>query len=329
MSRRLTTEEFIEKAKIVHGDKYDYSKVEYVNTYVKICIICPEHGEFWQSPSNHLQGKGCFKCGYIESGLKNSLSTKVFIEKSKEIHGDFYDYSKVKYINNHTKVCIVCPIHGDFFIRPMDHLQGQGCGRCFNERRHLVKLKSTSCFINEAKIKHCDFYHYSKVKYINNDTKVCIICPKHGEFWQTPHNHLKGQGCPKCNSSKLEQSVRLALFKKINFLEQHSVKNMGNQKLDFYLPDYNIAIECQGKQHFKDDFRKTQNFNFTKQIERDIRKDKICRENGIKLLYYTSPNILLEEYLDNDLFERIYTKDNVFIDIDKLISNIINNNSNE
>ena len=188
MSKRITNEEFVAKAKEVHGDKYDYSKVEYKNNHTKVCIICTEHGEFWQTPSNHLSGKGCAKC----SG-NYKMDTNDFITKAKEIHGDKYDYSKVEYINNNEKVCIICPEHGEFWQTPHNHLKGAGCAKCGGG----VNL-NTNDFIIKAKEIHGDKYDYPKVEYKNNHTKVCIICPEHGEFWQTPSNHLNGCGCPKC-----------------------------------------------------------------------------------------------------------------------------------
>ena len=114
MIKSLTTQEFIERARKVHGDKYDYSKVEYVNNRVKLCIICPIHGEFWQTPNAHLNGQGCSMCGRISQTKKRALSKETFITKARKVHGDKYDYSKVEYVNNRTKVCIICKKHGEF-----------------------------------------------------------------------------------------------------------------------------------------------------------------------------------------------------------------------
>ena len=113
---RKTTEEFIKEAREIHGDKYDYSKVEYKGYSVKVCIICPEHGEFWQVPNSHLKGCGCPSCSKVKR-----LTTEEFIKRSKEIHGNRYDYSKTRYINKRTKVTITCPIHGDFEQNPKKH----------------------------------------------------------------------------------------------------------------------------------------------------------------------------------------------------------------
>ena len=193
-----TTDEFIAKAKKIHGDKYDYSKVEYVNDRTKVCIICPKHGEFWQTPNSHLNGYGCSKCAYEVKGKRRSFSKEEFIKKTRKVHGDKYDYSKVNYVNNYTKVCIICHEHGEFWQTPSAHLRGQGCPKCKSKKQTCT----TDEFIAKAKKIHGDKYDYSKVNYLNRKTKVCIICPDHGEFWQTPNHHLSGCGCPKCGIEK-------------------------------------------------------------------------------------------------------------------------------
>ena len=126
MGKRLTTEEFISKAREVHGDRYDYSKVEYKNAKTKVKIICPIHGVFEQSPDAHLHGQGCQDCGYDS----NKLNQESFIEKAKEKHNDFYDYSKVDFKDKNDKVCIICPRHGEFWQTPYIHLKKHGCTKC-------------------------------------------------------------------------------------------------------------------------------------------------------------------------------------------------------
>ena len=132
MPKKKTKEEFIKEATEKHKGKYDYSKVEYVNNKTKVCIICsnPEHGEFWQSPSVHLRSGGCPKCGQIVRNDSKRLSLLEFIKKSRKVHGDKYDYSKVEYVNAHTKVCIICPEHGKFEQKASAHLSGYGCPKC-------------------------------------------------------------------------------------------------------------------------------------------------------------------------------------------------------
>lgn len=250
----MNTQEFIEKAKRIHGDKYDYSKVEYVNATTKVCIICLEHGEFWQTPNSHLSGKGCLKCATKQT----IFTTEQFIEKAREVHGNKYDYSKVKYVSGNQEVCIICPEHGEFWQKPYNHLKGKGCQKCvgrgltrddviskfkkihgdkydysqvdFGDKVKLTKKVCIICpehgefwqkpqvhlmgcgcgkcgkvykmtneeFIEKAREVHGDKYDYSKTTYKNSETKVCIICPEHGEFWKTPYDHLKGQGCMRC-----------------------------------------------------------------------------------------------------------------------------------
>ena len=198
----LTTEQFIKKSQQIHNNKYDYSKVEYINNRTKVCIICPEHGEFWQTPHSHLSGCGCCKCKYDQSKQRLLLTTEDFINKAIQIHGDKYTYSKVNYIGAEEKVCIICPKHGEFWQTPSGHLSGYGCPKCYDERRGANLRDDLTTFISKAKQIHGDKYDYSKVKYINNRTKVCIICPEHGEFWQIPNSHLNGNGCSSCKGLK-------------------------------------------------------------------------------------------------------------------------------
>lgn len=201
-------ERFIERANAIHNNKYDYSKVDYKDCNTKVCIICPEHGEFWQTPKQHLKGHGCKKCASALSSNKRSSTKENFVERAKLVHGEKYDYSKVEYVNNSTPVCIICPTHGEFYQSPKSHLNGSGCPKCFDERRQHIRKYDSKVFVEKAKLVHGDKYDYSKVDYKDSNTKVCIICPEHGEFWQTPAHHLNGEGCPKCahQQSKSEKT---------------------------------------------------------------------------------------------------------------------------
>ena len=200
---KLTTEEFIKRAQEVHGDKYDYSKVEYVTNRTKVCIVCPEHGEFLQRPSDHINGHECPQCGKEKNKKSRSKNIVQFVEEARKVHGDKYDYSKVKYVNGTTKVTIICPEHGEFLQRPLNHLNGQGCPQCVGREK-----LNTKEFIKRAREVHGDKYDYSKVEYVNNRTKVTIICPEHGEFLQRPSGHLSGKGCKKCSIDSNADSSR-------------------------------------------------------------------------------------------------------------------------
>ena len=209
---KLSLDSFINKAKKIHGNKYDYSKVEYINSQTKVCIICPEHGEFWQIPNDHLKGFGCSSC----SGLKRHTKES-FIEKAKEVHGDKYEYSKVEYINSKTKVCIICPKHGEFWQTPREHLQGFNCQKCGSINRSKLLSLTNDKFIKKAKEVHGDRYDYSNINYVNYETKILIICPEHGNFWQMPREHLSGCGCPKCSVKNNINENKLFLYLCDNF----------------------------------------------------------------------------------------------------------------
>jgi len=306
--RKNTKEVFIKRAKEIHGDKYDYSKVEYNGNHEKVCIICPIHGEFWKTPAAHInQKQGCKFCN------GKQLTKETFIEKARKVHGNKYDYSKVDYVNNHTKVCIICPIHGEFWQEPSKHLLGQNCPKCVNEYSPTTKE-----WIEKAKKVHGDKYDYSKSVYVNTVTKVCVICPKHGEFWIFPNNHLKGNGCPNCRKSKLENIFAYYLLKKnITFTFNKKfewLRNKNPMSLDFYLPDYNIGIECQGEQHLVEG----RNFTNVLQLDNDLLKNKLCKENGVKLFYFGDT-----PYENINCNRSLYNKDNYFTNREELLITIL------
>lgn len=191
MDRR---EKFIEKSNIRHNNKYDYSKVEYVNSTTKVTITCPEHGDFQQAPAAHARGDGCPFCANGKRGKRSDGDT--FIKRAELVHEGKYRYDKVTYVNAMKKVTITCPEHGDFQQTPQAHLVGQGCPKCSG--RGLSTDEIVKMFTNL----HGDKYDYSKVVYTKMHDKVTIICPEHGEFMQTPSKHLLGQGCPECAVDK-------------------------------------------------------------------------------------------------------------------------------
>ena len=237
---KKTTEQFINEAKQVHGDKYDYSLVEYINVKTNITILCSIHGEFDQNPYNHLRGSNCPKC--VGKGQRTKSD---FVEKSKQVHGDKYDYSLVSYKNNSTKVTILCPEHGKFEQTPDCHTQGQGCPKCGIKKSSESRKLQKSVFTKRSKGFHNNKYDYSLVgDYNTSHDKVTIICPEHGEFEQQVYVHLNGHGCPKCKAIKhVEESVY-----SINEFIQKAREVHGN-KYDYSLVDYNrahdyISLKC-------------------------------------------------------------------------------------
>jgi len=285
--KKLTTEEFIYKAELKHGNKYDYSLVDYINSKTKIKIICSEHGIFEQLPSNHLAGQNCMKCSIITTNNKNVSNKKQFIKKVSKIHGNKYDYKLVCYKNNRTKVKIICPEHGVFEQTPIAHVTNRGCPDCGRINANNKMSSSTEEFIKKAKQVHSNKYDYSLVDYKNNKTKIKIICPEHGIFEQIPSSHLQKIGCPVCNESKGEKIITKYLNNKnIKFLSQYTFAGCKNIKLlsfDFYLPNKNILIEYDGEQHFKPIRFFGGIEKYKKQIINDDIKNEYCKKNNIKL----------------------------------------------
>lgn len=293
---KVTTEEMISRIKKVHGDKYDCSKVQYVNSTTKITLVCPKHGEFQLYPGNISSGRGCQKCS--RSGDIND-----FIKKAKDIHGDKYDYSQACYLGTHSKLKIICPKHGEFWQEARKHTDGHGCPKCATEISAQKQRLTLEQYINKANEVHSNKYDYSKVNYVNNQQKVIIICPEHGEFEQRAGAHLCGQGCPKCKKSSIgEQTVEKFLIKnKIKYIAQYEIpisKEINKTEkayIDFYLPDYNLFIEYNGKQHY------VPIEYFGGKIRFEVQK---CRDNYIKD-YCSKNNINLLEIRYNDNIENV------------------------
>lgn len=188
MRKKITNIEFSNIAKKVHGNKYDYSLVDYKNSHTEIIILCKNHGKFKQKPYSHLNGKGCPTCG----GTK-SLKIDDFIIRANDIHNNKYDYSKSIYINIKSKIKIICPDHGIFEQVPYNHLRGKGCPICANNIKSNI-----SDFILKANLIYDNKYNYSESEYVNARTKISIICPIHGKYMQRPNDHLNGHGCKQC-----------------------------------------------------------------------------------------------------------------------------------
>jgi very-short-patch-repair endonuclease len=341
-TKTYTTEEFIIKAKKIHGNTYNYSKVNYINNRIKITIICPKHGEFIQTPKHHLNGCNCPLC--TNNNIK--LTTEQFILKAKEIHGNKYDYSKVDYVNSNNKVTIICHIHGEFTQTPYNHKDNKGCPKCIGRNKtteeiitlaneihgnkydysKLIFLSSkkkvtiichkhgefkqttknhinnkqgcpkcsvtakltTELFIDKAKLIHYNTYDYSMVNYVNSRKNVIIICQSHGKFKQQPTCHLNGNGCPICKESKGELMIRNILnTKQINFFRNKKFPNCKFKKplsFDFYLPNHNVCIEFDGIQHHNP-IKYFGGENTFKKIQiRDNIKTQYCINNNIKLI---------------------------------------------
>lgn len=311
MSKRKTIYEIKEEFRNIHGDKYDYSLItaeNYINSETKLPIIChcyddeleQEHGVFYQDRKHHLRGHGCPKCA--KTGIK--YTNEEFIKKVKKINKDLL-LDKCVYINSQTKIIVGCVKHGYFNIKPYLLLQKHSCPYCAYEKRGFERRTPIEVFIKKARELHGDKYNYSKTKYIKGNKKVCITCPIHGDFWQRTNNHLNGDGCPICRESKLEKEIRKYFN---NFKRQQTfewLKKTNNLYLDFYDEENNIAIECQGEQHFID---KGKFGDFENIIQRDKIKFQLCEEHNIKLIYYFPAEFLkynVSFYKDKVVFNTI------------------------
>jgi hypothetical protein len=216
------------------------------------------------------------------------LTTEEVVKRFKTVHGDRYDYSKVDYIGAKSKIVIICPIHGEFYTILDKHINGTNCNKCVCDRYHLDYKKSTEGFISDAKKFHGDRYDYSLVDYINNKTKVNIICPKHGVFKQRADSHRIGNGCPMCKESVGEREIRLLLESNgIDFEPQHRFDDCVMFKplpFDFYLPAYNICIEFNGRQHYEHNHFFVSKKGFDELKKRDQIKKEYCYNNNISLI---------------------------------------------
>lgn len=337
--KRIDKDEFIRRSKLHHNDNYDYSLVDYKNNRTKVIIICKEHGKFEQVPESHMNGFGCCKCsknynpsneefiikiknifgnkinynkieyksqnhkviincdkhgdstkfpqsllrgsGCVKCEIKNfKIDTSLFIERSNKTHNFKYDYSLVEYINDSTKVKIICKNHGVFLQTPNTHISGSGCPICSGRYNYTL-----SEFIEKSKKIHNHKYDYTDTNYKNAHTKIKISCKKHGNFYQRPYSHLQGQGCPSCKESKGEISIFNYLTdNKIKFTRQKTFKGCKNKSLlffDYYLPEFNLCIEYDGEFHSKPIFG-LEYLNET--VKRDKIKNEYCEKNNIKLL---------------------------------------------
>ena len=298
MTKEERKKAFIEKAKIIHSNEnIDYSKVNYVNNKTHVIIIDRdidengnEYGEFLISPSNFLKGKSHPKKRGKKISESKRFSQEEIIKRFNEVHkGEDLDYSKVKYVNMHTKVCIIDPIYGEYWQEPNVHIKG--C--CHPKRKIRRRNLTTNEFIEKAKRVHGNIYDYSETEYVNYRKKVIITCKTHGNFLQSPENHLYGKGCPKCGNhfSKYEDEI-------IGILKDKYIKNdrnvLNGKEIDIYIPSKNIGIEFNGLKWHSDWFAgKDRNYHVYKTNE--------CENKGLGLIqifedeYKTKKKIVLSK----------------------------------
>lgn len=304
---KITPEEYFRMANIVHNGFFSYEHAVYTGANNKLTPTCPIHGDFEVKANNHLSGHNCPMCK--KEGIKHKItpleqrkkSTKKLtqeevVDRIKELYGDKYSTDDVLFEKTNKKIKLYCKEkdefgdeHGYFEITPSHLFGGQSCPKCGKNFRY-----SSEYVIKKFERVHGGLYDYRNFIYVDFHTPGEIICKKHGSFKQSPANHLKGQGCPFCNLSQLELDME-------NFLKENGVvfeKQMrrewlGQKSLDFYLPEYNIGIECQGIQHFQhvEHFHSKPGYSFEITWKRDQDKREICAKNGIKMVYFSNLGI--------------------------------------
>lgn len=236
--KKLTTNEFIERSRRLHGEKYDYSRSIYVDRKTKINIICPIHGIFNQDIYSHLYGYECDKCGGTYK-----LNTEEFINRAKDIHGNLYNYSKTNYDGMSKKLKIICLIHGEFLQKAQGHLLGKGCRKCKYDKHKVLTRSNIKEFSKKASKIHFKKYNYTNSNYVNSNTKIDILCNKCNKiFNQSPHDHLDGHGCPYCPHHISKPEIKFLDLLKITQRQKHicgyKVDGIKGNKIYEFLGNY-------------------------------------------------------------------------------------------
>lgn len=217
MGKKLTTMEWIDKAKSIHGSKYDYTNTIYTNAQSRINLHCNScDKQFSMLAKHHINNKsGCRTCSTSERvTVTVAAYAEQFVEKANMVHNNKYKYDDTVYLGAFKKVKITCPIHGNFLQTPDSHTNSKhGCPKCGITSMSNKQRKSLNVFVEEAQDVHGSTYDYSNVEYINGRTPVKIICNVHGEFEQSPDNHIrKVQGCPHCSKSGFKSDKAAILY---------------------------------------------------------------------------------------------------------------------
>lgn len=204
-----STADFVGELKEIYGDRYDFSSVVYSGSQVTVEATCKVHGAFKQTPSSFLAGSSCQQCGWDKAGAGHVISFDEFIAAAKEKHGDKFNYDKCSYVGSTTPMVFTCNTHGLFTQLPQMHIKSTNpCPKCRG------KIVDTEDFLSLASTVHAGKdYDYSKVLYKKSKQKVEIVCPTHGSFMQTPHNHVIGKhGCYMCSDYGFKKNIPATLY---------------------------------------------------------------------------------------------------------------------
>lgn len=278
MPKKLTTEEFVAKARAVHGDRYGYDLVEYLGSHSKVQVVCLEHGVFEPSAKRHLAGGHCAKCVWAGQ----VLSTEAFIVRAQAVHGDKYDYSSTVYRRSMEKVSIRCKDHGQFLQMAGDHMLGRGCYQCQRQALPGHRRLSEQDVFNRCVKAHGGAYDYSQTKFAGSKNKMTIKCRQHGPFSQTAGEHMAGHGCPKCaNVGPSKPELEILEFVRtldVGEVESGNRTVIAPKEIDIYIPSKACGIEVDGV-HYHNDLRKGKNYHRDKTLA--------AAAAGIRLIHIT------------------------------------------
>lgn len=274
---------FIARARKKHGEKYDYSLTKYTGSHDSILIICPIHGQQTIIASNHLRKHGCPACGLDYKNQNNKTKPNVFLQKSHEIHGNRFDYSKTLYKSAREKVVITCREHGDFEQEPRSHLSGNGCPYCSG----LIRNKKR--FLEKAWEVHGEKYTYENTDYKNSKSKITVTCLQHGDFNIIAGEFLRGSGCRGCMSSHPET----VWLNSLNIPIRQFKINIGKKFIivDGYDPRTNTCYEFHGdfwhgnpSVYPPTEINRKNGMSFGELYNKTLEKEKTIRELGFNLV---------------------------------------------
>ena len=289
---------FINDATIIHNNKYDYSKLNYISAKEKIIITCLIHGDFEQIPNSHLNGNGCKKCANEKVKERMSIPWDIYKEDLQKIHNNKYNYSKVVWKGVDVDITVECPIHGEFKIRPVDHKRERGCRTCFKETFIPYNKLNTQKFIEKSIEIWGNKYDYSKTNYVDAKTNVIVICKKHGDFNITPNSHSQ-RGCSKCSNQHSKVSIEWLSYMEIKYsVKINHAQNKGEfiipnsrYKADGYAENINTIFEFYGdfwhgnpKIYDKNKINPCNGSTFGELYEKTIQKSNFIKENGYNLI---------------------------------------------
>jgi hypothetical protein len=245
--KRLTLDEFIERSREVHGNIYKYDKFVYVNNRTLGTITCPKHGDFEQSPKDHMRGHGCRVCGYEKTTNEKFLDQEEFLQRALSIHGGRFSYEKTIYAGLRNKVTITCNIHGDFEQLAQNHLNGASCPRCAYKLRADNRRETTEGFIKRSKSMFGDKFLYDHAHYVAAHIRLTLTCREHGDFEQTPISHFAGHiACPECNKAGVggARTIKLTTEEFIERAKSVHGERYNYDKVNYIGSSYKVTITC-------------------------------------------------------------------------------------